>query len=420
MTDQVTIFPAPGGVRGTLRVPGDKSVSHRALILAALADGTSQVSGLSTGDDVGRTRAAVTALGARVEGHDITGGPLHEATQVIDVGNSGTAIRLLAGVAASHPFLTVLAGDESVARRPMARVAEPLRRMGATIDGRDGGRYPPLAVRGGDLRGQVHTLEVASAQVKSAILLAGLRADRPTSVTEPAVTRRHTEELLALAGVPVEVDGTTVTVTPAPVRPFILDVPGDPSQAAFWIVAACVLPESEVTVDHVYLGPARDAFLDVLRRMGADLTVEEAAGRVTARSSRLRATSIGGDEIPGLIDELPILAVAAACADGTTIVRDAAELRVKETDRVATITSELGGLGARVEALADGFTVEGGGRLRGGELDTHGDHRIGMAGAIAALTAAEPTTIRGFHAVGTSYPGFLDDLVALVGDEAVL
>jgi 3-phosphoshikimate 1-carboxyvinyltransferase len=400
----------PGGLRGRVRVPGDKSISHRALLLAARAEGTSIVRGLADGDDVRRTAAAVHALGAVLDGERVTGGAaiLREADHVLDVGNSGTTIRLLAGWAAAFPWLTVIEGDPSVARRPMDRVVEPLRLMGATVDGRSGGRYPPLVVRGGGLRGIEYELPVASAQVKSAILLAGLGAEGETVVHEPAPTRRHTEEMLAACGVPVVVKGCSVRLRPAPVQPFELNVPGDPSHAAFWAVAACIVPGSELVLENLYLGPARTGFLEVLTRMGADIRVE--GGDLRVRHSHLYGTEVGGADIPALIDEVPVLAVAASLAEGTTTFRDAAELRVKESDRIASVASELAALGARVTPREDGLVVEGAAPLRGARVSSHGDHRIAMAMAVAGLAAAGTTRIEGWEAVATSYPAFDSDL----------
>ncbi|MFP5319298.1 MAG: 3-phosphoshikimate 1-carboxyvinyltransferase [Acidimicrobiia bacterium] len=405
-------------LRGTVRVPGDKSISHRALLLAALAEGTSVVRGLSTGDDVARTRAAVEALGASVDGEAVSGGRsrLHEPADVVDVGNSGTSIRLLAGLCATVPGVTVLTGDGSIRRRPMDRVAAPLREMGAHLDGRDGGRLPPLVVRGAALKGIDYRLPVPSAQVKAAVLLAGLAAEGETVVREDVRTRAHTEEMLALAGADVRVEdgGLTTRVRPSSLHPFRLDVPGDPSQAAFWLVGAAVVPGSDVTVEHVYLGPARAAFLDVLERMGADVERDRGAGAVRVRHrGPLSATEVGGDEIPALIDEIPVLAVAAACAEGTTVVRDAAELRVKESDRIAAVVAELGRLGAVVEPRPDGLAVTGPTALTGATVDSGGDHRMAMALAIAGLAATGQTVVEGWDAVATSYPGFAADLEAL-------
>jgi 3-phosphoshikimate 1-carboxyvinyltransferase len=397
-------------------VPGDKSISHRALLLAALAEGTSTVRGLSGGDDVARTRAAVRAFGAAIDGDRITGGRsrLHEPDDVIDVGNSGTSIRLLAGVASGFDGLTVLTGDTSIRRRPMGRVTEPLRRMGAHVDGRDGGERPPLVVRGGGLNGIDYELPVPSAQVKAALLLAGLAAEGETVVREAVRTRAHTEEMLAMAGADVTVDegGLTTRVRPSNLQPFDLDVPGDPSQAAFWIAAACLMPGSEVVVENVYLGPARAGFLDVLHRMGADVE-RVGEGDLRARyTGRLQATTVEAEEIPGLVDEIPVLAVAAALADGVSRFEGVEELRVKESDRVAAITNTLGG-----EDVDGCLAIEGGSRIAlPPVVDSGGDHRIAMALAVAAITGEGPgVTIDRWDAVSTSYPGFEADLEALCG-----
>ncbi len=414
-------FTVHGGrpLRGRITVPGDKSISHRALILATLAEGTSAVRGLSDGGDVVRTRSAVQAMGATIDGEKIIGGRsrLHEPSDIVDLGNSGTGIRLLAGLCAGFPWLTVLTGDESVRRRPMSRVAEPLRLMGARVDGRDEGRLPPLAVRGGALHGIDYHLPVPSAQVKSAVLLAGLSAEGETVVRQPVVTRAHTEEMLAACGADLDVseDGLVVRLRPSTLQPFELDVPGDPSQAAFWVVAACVVPGSEVIVEDVYIGPARTGFLDVLDRMGADI---ERLGERSIRarySPDLHGTGVWPAEIAGLIDEIPVLAVAAAVAEGPTRFLDVAELRVKESDRVATIIDGLGALGAGVSVDGDALHVAGGVALRGAAVQSHGDHRIAMALAVAGLVAEGTTTIEGWEAVATSYPGFERDLERLCG-----
>jgi len=406
----------PRGLRGTLRVPGDKSISHRALLLGARAEGTSRVTGLSDGDDVGRTAAAVAAMGAAVEDAGggavvVTGGRLHDPGSRLDVGNSGTAMRLLAGFCAPFPWATVLVGDDSVSRRPMERVAEPLRAMGAVVDA----EYPPLRVQGGRLRGIDYQVPVPSAQVKSAVLLAGLGAQGETVVREREPTRAHTEEMLAAIGADVEVSPGVVRLRPSALRPFELAVPGDPSQAAFWVVAALVVPGSDLAVEGVYTGPARTAFLDVLARMGASLEVDH--GRIRARwSPGMHGTDVAGEEVPGLIDEIPILAVAAALAEGASRFTGAAELRVKESDRIATTTAMLGALGATAEALPDGMVVLGhqGAGLQGGSVATAGDHRIAMAGAVAGLAAEGVTRIEGWESVATSYPRFEEDLRSCV------
>lgn len=407
-------------LRGRVRVPGDKSISHRALLLAALAEGTSTVAGLSTGDDVARTASAVQSLGAAIDGGRITGGRrrLRQADAPIDVGNSGTTIRLLAGLCAAFAWRTVLDGDESIARRPMDRVAIPLREMGAGVAGTDGAAgvtLPPLTITGGDLHGIDYRLPVASAQVKGAVLLAGLGARGATVVREAVPTRAHTEEMLAAFGADIVVspDGLTTTVRPSEIQPFDLVVPGDPSQAAFWVVAACLAPRSAVTVEPVYVGSGRSGFLDVLRRMGADIEVEATGptdARLHVRSAPLHATDVGGAEVPGLVDEIPVLAVAASLADGVSTFRDAGELRVKESDRITTVACELSALGASVEARPDGFVIDGGRPLRGGVVQSHGDHRLAMALAVAGLVAEGTTRIEGWEAVATSYPGFEEEL----------
>lgn len=423
---------------GELRVPGDKSISHRALILGAIAEGTSVVRGLSVGDDVRHTMTAVRQLGAIVEEPDGPGGValvhggrarLHAAPAPIDCGNSGTGMRLLAGFVAGLPGTTVLTGDDSLSARPMDRVAAPLSAMGANVAGRGTRCLPPITVGGGRLTGITWTPPVASAQVKSAVLLAGLWAEGETVVHEPVRTRPHTEELLALAGATVSVAddgaGRTVRLRSSPLVPLDLTVPGDPSQAAFWLVAACIVPNSEVTVRDVYDGAERIGFIGVLARMGARVELARRAqgsADITARSGPLRATVVDAAEIPSL-DEVPILAVAAACAHGSTCFRDVSELRVKESDRLEAIIRLLAAAGALAEVDGDDLVVHGtagrdgdgrGNGLRAFVAQSEGDHRIAMAAAIAALAAGSGTSrIEGFGCVATSYPSFLDDLRAL-------
>ena len=409
---------AGGPLRGELRVPGDKSISHRALLLAALADGASSITGLSDGADVAATAAAIRALGATVEPSgdvvSVRGGELREPPGAIDVGNSGTSIRLLAGIAAGCSFTTVLGGDASVNRRPMDRVAEPLRLMGAEVDGADGGRRAPLRITGGRLRGITWQPPVASAQVKGAVLLAGLFADGETVVREPVPTRAHTEEMLAAFGADVRIAGGEVAVRASRPSPFDLAVPGDPSAAAFWLVGAAIIPGSEVTVHDVYRGQGRDGYLRVLQRMGADLTAEPAGDRrahITCRSGPLRGVTVAATEVPDLIDEIPVLAVAAAVAGGPSRFEGAGELRHKESDRLRSVLGALAAFGAPAEVDGDALVVHGGAQLRAGRVDAAGDHRIAMASCIGALAAAGgETVISGWRSVGTSYPGFLEDL----------
>jgi 3-phosphoshikimate 1-carboxyvinyltransferase len=432
----VTVLLAGGApLGGELRVPGDKSISHRALLIGALGEGTSVLRGLSDGDDVRRTCAAVAALGAEV--HDdgdvvtVTGGRavLHAAAAPLDCGNSGTGMRLLAGLVAGLEGETVLVGDASLSSRPMDRVAAPLTAMGAVVTGNGPRCVPPLTVKGGELRGVEWTPEVASAQVKSAVLLAGLAARGVTGVHEPVRTRTHTEELLALAGADIDVtdDGAsrTVRLRASPLRPLDLTVPGDPSQAAFWVVAACVVPGSAIRVREIYAGESRTGFLGVLARMGASLEVATRAGGssgptadVAARSGTLTGTVVHASEIPSL-DEVPALAVAAACAVGTTRFVAMGELRVKESDRLAGVVRlvEAAGAGARVEG--DDLVVEGvgaGGGLRHFRFDSGGDHRMAMAAAVAALAAGPgESRVDGFSGVATSYPAFLEHVRHLGG-----
>ena len=421
---------------GRVRVPGDKSISHRAVILSALAPGRSVLTNLNTGADVRATAAAVTALGAvcKIEEGDLVatrpGGReamsravvegcgfagLHEPVDVIDVGNSGTTIRTLLGVCAAIPGLTVLTGDGSIRRRPMLRVVVPLRQMGATIDGRDHGEHAPLEVRGGPLTGIDHELPVASAQVKTALLLAGLAATGTTSVTEPAPSRDHTERMLGAAGADVRSDGSTVSVTGgAELKPLDRTIPGDVSSALFLVAAALLIPGSELTIEGVGLNPTRTAALDVMRAMGGDIETvverddDEPVGTITVRHSQLRGTEISGAVVPRLIDEIPILTVLATQAEGRTEIAGAQELRVKESDRIAVLAQGLTKLGARVEERSDGLAIDGPTSLSGGSVDSHNDHRIAMSFAVASLVGADNVTIGGWSSVATSFPEFLD------------
>lgn len=414
--------PAPP-LAGGLRVPGDKSITHRAILLGALADGTTEVRGYLAAEDCWRTTAACRALGVEVEGW---GGPvlrvhgkglrgLREAEGVLDAGNSGTTLRLLSGILAAQPFLSILTGDASLCQRPMGRIIRPLRQMGASIWGRAGDRYPPLAIRGGSLEGVRHESPVASAQVKSALLLAGLYAEGPTTVIEPSPSRDHTERLLRGFGHPVEETGRTVTVAPARGLTAVpVEVPGDFSSAAFFLVAACLVPGSRLTLAGVGLNPTRTGLLEVLQAMGAPVEVAgrrevcgEPVGDLVVSAGPLRGVSVGGALIPRLIDEIPILAVAAACAEGETEIRDAGELRVKESDRIAAVARELGRLGADVVERPDGLTIRGGRPLAGARCSSRGDHRVAMALAVAALVASGETRIADSACIGTSFPDFV-------------
>lgn len=446
------VEPVARPLSGRAEVPGDKSIGHRALLFGGLCDGEVEVSGLSGGQDNARTRVAMEAMGVRVSdrgpgrvrvaGVGVDG--LTAARGAIDCGNSGTTMRLLCGLLAGQRFDSRLFGDESLTRRPMRRVTEPLRSMGAAIDGvsradRPGEVYPPLVVRGvrGPLRGIDAELAVASAQVKSAILLAGLYADGPVRVREPGPSRDHTERMLAGLGAPIAAarDGS-VTLDPVGwdrrLAASSFEVPGDPSSAAFLVAAALVAGATRLEIARVCLNPTRTGFLDALDEMGAgirraptaggagepigDLVVEAPAG-----GAGLRAASVGGSLVVRAIDEIPILSVLAARADGTTEIADAAELRVKESDRLATTCAMLRAFGVEVEELPDGLVVRGqpGGRLRAAHIDSAGDHRIAMSATIAALVADGPSRIEDTGNVATSYPGFARALNQLAGGQVV-
>jgi 3-phosphoshikimate 1-carboxyvinyltransferase len=429
------VRPAPR-LSGSTHVPGDKSISHRAALLGALADGTTEIHGYLEAEDCLRTITAVQALGAEVTrkaaGHYRINGAgrhgLREATDVVDCGNSGTSARLLVGVLAGQPFWTMLTGDESLRTRPMARVAEPLRRMGAAVVGRAGGSKLPLAVKGTrPLRAITHDSPVASAQVKSAVLLAGLYADGPVSVNEPAPSRDHSERMLRQFGAQLVTGERSVTLTPGDLHASTVWVPGDISSTAFLLVAAALLGDPGVTIQGVGVNPTRTGVLDVLEAMSAHVKIDRApdtdaaepAADIRASVSELRATSIGGALIPRLIDEIPVLAVAAACARGATTIGDAAELRVKESDRIAALGRELGKMGIEVRERPDGMTIKGPQRFRGARVTSGGDHRIAMALAVAGLVADGETVIEDVGCVATSFPQFAATLNALAGFSAV-
>jgi len=413
---------------GEVRVPGDKSISHRALLLSALAEGTSTITGLSEGEDVARTLVAVEALGAGVESRQgvttVHGGRSRLASPAgqLDLGNSGTGMRLLLGMVAGLPITATLTGDPSLSRRPMDRVQVPLAAMGATVTGGGPTCLPPVTVTGGNLRGIEYTPPMASAQVKSAVLLAGLDADGETVVDEPVATRAHTEEMLARAGADIEITesarGRRILLRRSHLRAEAWSVPGDPSQAAFWVVGAAVVPGSRITIPDLHLGAERIGFLGVLWRMGADIEVEEqdGTGAITSRYAPLTGTVVQAEEIPSL-DEVPILAVAAAAAAGVTRFCNVGELRVKESDRLAGTAELIRSLGGSAHVEGDDLVAEGGGFHPTGpvRVDAGGDHRMAMAAAIAGASLPVTTTISGWETVATSYPGFQTDLLRLTG-----
>jgi 3-phosphoshikimate 1-carboxyvinyltransferase len=415
-------------LEGTLAVPGDKSVSHRALIFAAMASGRCVVRGAASGADVASTAASLARLGL-----DVPAGPVPRLLSVeglgwqvareadLDAGNSGTTMRLLTGALAGRPGHFVLSGDASLSSRPMERVASPLRRMGASVSLAKGGR-PPIQVEGRPLHGIAYDIPIASAQVKGAVLLAGLQAEGPTSVAEPGVSRDHTERMLAWLGLPVSIAQGTVRLAAGkhlPLPAFELDVPGDFSSAAFWVVAATLVPGSRVCIEGVGVNPSRTGLLEVLASMGAEVEVvpqaaePELIGSLRARSAGLRGVRVSGGVVARTIDELPLVAVAATQGEGVTTIRDAAELRVKESDRLAVLAAGLRELGADVEEAPDGLSVRGPTPLHGGRVESAGDHRMAMAFAVAAMIASGPVTIGGWEGTAISYPGFLDDLVSL-------
>lgn len=431
------------GLRGVIRVPGDKSISHRVALLGALAEGQTTVRGFLGAEDCQNTLKCLRQMGVQftqepevdipgslrivIQGVGLRG--LKEPEDLLYTGNSGTGIRLLTGVLSGQPFFSVISGDEQVRRRPMGRVTIPLREMGAQIWGRQGGNLAPLAIQGGPLRPIEYSSPVASAQVKSALLLAGLFAEGVTQVTEPSLSRDHTERLLASFGAEVQRQGLSVSVkgNPRLVGQHLV-IPGDLSSASFFIVGALITPDSDLLIRDVGMNPTRTGLLEVLQEMGGDIQIlhlREEKGEPIAdlriRSSRLQGARVSAEQIPRLIDEVPILAVAAACAEGTTVIEGAQELRVKESDRLKTTADLLSRLGVSVEELPDGLKITGTGRkpfqrpFIGAYLQSYGDHRIAMAGAIAGLVAEGETVIEDTHCINTSFPGFQQVLMSVLG-----
>ena len=418
----------PGArLSGLVAVPGDKSISHRALLLGALAGGPSRISGFLHASDCQATLRCLRGLGVEIEELDSTTllvrgrglNGLLPPEDPLDCGGSGTTMRLLCGILAGQSLRTVLTGNDQLCRRPMSRITLPLRKMGARVSDTEG--HAPLTIQGGRLKGLAYTLPVASAQVKSAVLLAGLYADGPTTVREPAPARDHTERMLIAMGAALTVNGQEITLRPGPsLQARHVDVPGDISSAAFLMAAAILTPGSSLTLARVGVNPTRRGVLDVLQTMGADVRLDrvtdsggEPVADITVHHSELRATEIGGELIPRLIDELPLLALVATQAQGTTRIRDAAELRVKETDRIVTTAAELGKLGAEIEARPDGFLVRGPSPLAGAEVHSHGDHRLAMTLAVAGLLAEGETVVRDTDCIDDSFPGFAEALCRL-------
>ncbi len=411
-----------GIFKGEFSPPPDKSISHRAVILSSLAKGRGVVRNFLRSKDTESTVNAFRALGVEIIDEADTlvihGKGLHglsEPWDIIDCGNSGTTIRLISGILSGNPFFSVLTGDSSLRTRPMARVIRPLTLMGAEIRARSGDNFPPVAIKGKRLIPISYTLPVASAQVKSSLLLAGLYSDGKTEITEPTKSRDHTERMLPAFGADVEVKGLKVTVRgDRELSPVEISVPGDFSSAAFFLVASLIIPGSDIVAKDVGINPTRTGLLNVLKEMGAvievanrrDVSGEPVADLHCRGSKALRSVRITGEKIPSLIDEFPILCVAAAFAEGTTTIRGAEELRVKESDRIQSMTAELAKMGVEIEEYPDGLSIRGAGRLKGADLDSHGDHRIAMSMAVAALVAEGTTAIGGASVVDISFPGF--------------
>lgn len=427
---------SPSRLRGEVVSPGDKSVSHRAAMFNAIGNGSAKVTNFSPGDDCRSTVEILRFLGVEIErwlpekpkmgdslvvrGNGMNG--LSEPKEVLDAGNSGTTMRLMAGILAGRPFNCTMTGDDSLRSRPMGRIIKPLSMMGAEIEGRENNTLAPLEFKGGDLSGIEYDLPVASGQLKSAILLAGIRADGVTQIHQPEQSRDHTERMLSAMGAEIEEDGLSISVSRSELECMDVEVPGDVSSAAFWIVAGLIHPDSELLVRNVGINPTRAGVLTALGDMGADIELidertiaGEPVADVLAKSSSLHGTELAGGIIPLMIDEIPVVAVAAAMADGETVIRDAAELRVKETDRISATVAWLQGAGIECEALEDGMVIQGSGHIGGGAFDSMDDHRIAMSIGIGALVADDPITVLDAGSASISYPEFWDEINALGG-----
>lgn len=422
-------FTSATKLKGEVTIPGDKSISHRAVMFGAISKGITEIDGFLSGADCISTISCFQKMGIDIEKDNdhviVHGKGLHGLTapsSILDVGNSGTTTRLISGILSGQPFTSLLNGDASIQKRPMGRIITPLRLMGADISGANGGNCCPLTINGGNLQAIHYDSPVASAQIKSCIILAGLYADGITSVTEPVLSRNHTELMLKSFGANITSANTTATVNPAEeLWGQKISVPGDISSAAYFIVAGLITPNSEVTIKNVGINPTRDGILKVCQAMGANLDIVnlrssggEPVADIIVHSSSLKGTIIEGDIIPTLIDEIPVIAVLAACAEGQTIIKDAAELKVKESDRIAVMTDNLSRMGVDVTATDDGMIINGGNGLRGATIDSHLDHRIAMSFAIASLVASGETIINDAECVNISYPNFYNDLKSLI------
>ncbi|WLD91818.1 3-phosphoshikimate 1-carboxyvinyltransferase [Alkalihalobacillus sp. AL-G] len=426
--DRVTMHPYKKGLKGTLKMPGDKSITHRAIMLGAVANGKTTVKRYLNSADCNSTIRCVRQLGIHIEeqkdtltihGNGWTG--LREAEDTLDVGNSGTTIRLLSGILAGSPIHTEITGDASIRRRPMGRVVQPLLKMGASITGKENGEFAPLTIAGGNTKGITYESPVASAQVKSAILFCGLQSEGMTKVTEPYRSRDHSERILKSFGAAVMIDERTVRTNGRQnLQATSIEVPGDISSAAFFLGAGAITPGSQIKMKDVGLNPTRTGIIDILIRMDANISItnkrlfnNEPVGDITIGYSSLQGIEIGGEMIPRLIDEIPMIALIATQASGVTYIKDAAELRMKETDRIETIASELQKLGIVIETTEDGMIIEGNQKVKGGSVSTNDDHRIGMMLAVASCIATDEVSIDGIPSLEVSYPGFLDDLDSL-------
>ena len=415
-------------LKGTVTVPGDKSISHRSVMFGAISRGMTEVTNFLQGADCLSTIACFRKLGIEIENNTdsvkIYGKGLHgltAPTEILDTGNSGTTTRLISGILAGQPFDTTITGDASIQKRPMGRIMTPLSLMGASFDSKNKNNCAPFTIHGGNLHGIHYDSPVASAQVKSSILLAGLYADGKTSVTEPQLSRNHTELMLSGFGATIISEGTTATIEPDPILTGQkITVPGDISSAAYFIAAGLIIPGSEILIQNVGTNPTRDGILQVAKAMGGNVTLlnertvsGEPVADLLIKSSDLKATEVGGDLIPTLIDEIPVIAVMACFAEGTTIIKDAQELKVKESDRIAVVTENLKAMGADIEATDDGMIIRGGKPLHGALIQTHMDHRIAMSFTVAGMNADGETTFSDASCVDISYPGFFQDMLGL-------
>ncbi|MEW9121417.1 MAG: 3-phosphoshikimate 1-carboxyvinyltransferase [Thermotaleaceae bacterium] len=416
-------------IQGKIRVPGDKSISHRSVMLASIAKGKSIIDGFLPGEDCLSTIDCCRGLGVdihregthvEVEGRGLHG--LQEPIDILDAGNSGTTMRLMSGILAGQDFLTIMTGDGSLRKRPMARIANPLREMGAVIDGRSSGKLAPLAIRGGQLKAIDYTLPVASAQVKSAVLLAGLYADGDTIVRESQLSRDHTERMLLSFGAKLEREEGKIILRKSELQGQSIKVPGDISSAAFFMAAAAAMPGSHLIIEDVGLNPTRTGIIDVLRQMGAHIEIEdsyisggEEIGRIVVRGKELKGITMTKEIMPRLIDEVPVIAVIAALAEGTMRITGAEELKVKESNRIAAMVTEMKKLGIDVEELEDGMIIQGGKPIQGGSVESYGDHRIAMAMAVCGLFAQAPVKIENSECIDVSFPGFEKTITEITG-----